>query len=56
MARFLSSATPRQRELLGFPPPGDGLWTDKFLAAIAKRYPGFDIVPYVAARTNPGNG
>ena len=27
MNRFMAEATPRQRELLGFPPPGDPLWT-----------------------------
>jgi hypothetical protein len=47
MARFLAEAPPRQRELLGFPPPGDPLWTEEFTLAMAKRYPGFDPAPYL---------
>ena len=46
MARFLVEATPRQRELLGFPPPGDPLWTRAFLDGMVKRYPGFDPGSY----------
>jgi hypothetical protein len=49
MARFLAEATPRQRGLLGFPPVGDPLWTEEFLAGMAARYPGFDPAPYQAA-------
>ena len=51
MRRFMAEATPRQRELLGFPPPGDPLWSERFTAAMAARYPGFDPAPYDAART-----
>ena len=50
MNRFMAEATPRQRELLGFPPPGDSLWTEDFIAGMATRYPGFDAEPYYAAR------
>ncbi len=50
MRAFLGAATPRQRELVGFPPPGDPLWTDAFLAGMVERYPGFDPAPYRAAR------
>ena len=46
MCRFMIEATPRQRELLGFPPPGDPLWTKQFIEGMVKRYPGFDPVPY----------
>ena len=49
MNRFMAEATPRQRELLGFPAPGDGLWTEKFIEGMAKRYKGFDPAPYHAA-------
>ena len=55
MRRFMAEATPRQRELLGFPPPGDPLWSEKFTAAMAARYPGFDPAPYHAARGSRGN-
>ena len=50
MTRFMAEATPRQRELLGFPPPGDPLWTEPFTEAMATRYAGFDPAPYHAAR------
>ena len=52
MRRFLVEATPRQRELLGFPPPGDPLWTERFTAAMATRYPGFDPASYDSARAS----
>ena len=52
MRRFMAEASPRQRELLGFPPPGDPLWSERFTAAMATRYPGFDPTPYHAARAN----
>jgi len=50
MNRFMAEATPRQRELLGFPPPGDSLWTEEFIAGMATRYPEFDAEPYYAAK------
>jgi|HigsolmetaAR203D_1030402.scaffolds.fasta_scaffold09239_2 hypothetical protein len=46
MRRFIAEASPRQLELIGFPPPGDPLWTDAFLDGMAKRYPGFDPARY----------
>ena len=46
MGRFMAEATPRQLELLGFPPPGDPLWSTSFIEAMAERYPGFDSAPY----------
>ena len=52
MRRCIAEATPRQRELLGFPPPGDPLWRERFTAAMATRYPGFDPSPYHTARAN----
>ncbi len=50
MTRFMVEASPRQRELLGFPPPGDPLWSDTFLQGMSARYPGFDPEPYQSAR------
>lgn len=50
LGRFIAGTTPRGRELIGFPPPGDELWSDAFLAGMAARYPGFDPAPYIAAR------
>ncbi len=54
MKRFVSEATPRQRELVGFPPPGDAVWTDDFLQAMGERYPGFDPRPYRDASGKSG--
>lgn len=47
--RLISEATPRQLEMIGFPPPGDPLWTPAYLAGMARRYPGFNTAPYLAA-------
>jgi len=46
LQRFLERATPRQRELLGFPPPGHPYWNEETLAGVAARYPGMDMRPY----------
>lgn len=43
----IAAATPRQRSLLGFPPPGDPYWTPGSLAGVARRYPGFDPADYI---------
>lgn len=48
MHAFISTASTRQLELLGFPPPGDPLWTEEFAAAMAQRYPGFDASRYAS--------
>ena len=48
MKRFIERATPRQREVLGFPPPGHPYWNEETLAAVAQRYPRMDISPYRA--------
>ena len=49
--RFLERATPRQRELLGFPPPGHPYWNEETLAGVAARYPGMDMTPYREPRS-----
>ena len=46
MQSFIQRATPRQREVLGFPKPGDLYWTDETLAAVQLRYPEMDMRPY----------
>ena len=38
--------TPRQRDLFGWPPPGDPYWNDQTLSDVALRYPGIDLSPY----------
>jgi hypothetical protein len=47
---FVDRATPRQLELLGFPPPGHPFWTDETLAGMALRYPGRDFTPWRETR------
>jgi hypothetical protein len=46
LKRFIENATPRQREMLGFPPPGHAYWNEETLAAVAVRYPKMDMSPY----------
>lgn len=42
----LSAMTVRQRDLFGFPPPGDDYWTGETLAGVQARYPTMDMTPY----------
>ncbi|PRX51375.1 phytanoyl-CoA dioxygenase PhyH [Prauserella shujinwangii] len=46
LRRFIESATPQQRQLLGFPAPGSPYWNERTLAGVARLYPGMDMVPY----------
>lgn len=50
MVEFLAQASPRQRELFGFPAVDDSYWTADTIAGVAARYPGFDAGPYEAAQ------
>jgi hypothetical protein len=45
-ARFLPQCSVRQRDLFGFPRPGDPYWTEETLDGVAARYPGIDLEPY----------
>ena len=45
-AKFIPQCTVRQRDLFGFPRPGDPYWTAETLAGVAERYPGIDLTPY----------
>lgn len=47
--KWISSATPEERTLLGFPPPGHSYWTDETLQGVSKRYPNMDMSPYKEA-------
>jgi hypothetical protein len=49
MRRFLEHAAPRQREVIGFPPPGHPYWNRETLGGVARRYPKMDMTPYRAA-------
>jgi ectoine hydroxylase-related dioxygenase (phytanoyl-CoA dioxygenase family) len=46
LQRFLERATPGQREVLSFPPPGHAYWNAETLAAVQLRYPKMDLRPY----------
>jgi hypothetical protein len=45
-ARFMPECSVRQRDLFGFPRPGDDYWNEQTLADVALRYPGMDMTPY----------
>ena len=46
LERFIERTTPRQREVLGFPPAGHPYWTEATLAGVAARYPKMDMARY----------
>jgi ectoine hydroxylase-related dioxygenase (phytanoyl-CoA dioxygenase family) len=48
MQAFIERATPRQREVLGFPRADDPYWNEETLSAVALRYPRMDLSPYRA--------
>lgn len=50
LERFIAGATPRQRQVLGFPAPGHKYWNAQTLAAVQLRYPGMDLGPYQSKR------
>ena len=41
-------ATPRERELFGFPAVGDPYWDEQTIADVNARYPDMDMTPYLA--------
>jgi Phytanoyl-CoA dioxygenase (PhyH) len=43
---LIERATPRERSLFGFPPPGDPYWDDQTFADTQARYPRADLTPY----------
>jgi hypothetical protein len=45
-ARFIPQCGVRERDLFGFPRPGDPYWTEDTLQGVAARYPGIDLAPY----------
>jgi hypothetical protein len=54
-AKLMPHCTVRQRDLFGFPRPGDPYWNEQTLTDVALRYPGIDLEPYRdAASTEPG--
>jgi len=45
-AKLMPQCTVRERDLFGFPRPGDAYWNEQTLADVAARYPGMDMSPY----------
>jgi phytanoyl-CoA dioxygenase PhyH len=45
-SKLLPECSVRERDLFGFPRPGDPYWTEQTLAEVAQRYPGMDMAPY----------
>jgi hypothetical protein len=48
-ATLIPRCTVRQRDLFGFPRPGDDYWDEQTLRDVALRYPGIDMAPYRSA-------
>lgn len=49
---FIEGSTPRELELVGFPPPGHEIWDDAMLTATAERYRNLDLAPWRAAASS----
>jgi hypothetical protein len=45
-AKLIPRCSVRERDLFGFPRPGDEYWNEQTVADVALRYPGMDIEPY----------
>jgi hypothetical protein len=45
-AKLLPQCSVRERDVFGFPRPGDPYWNEQTLADVAMRYPGMDMAPY----------
>tara|TARA_Y100001934_G_scaffold122474_1_gene149605 strand:+ start:327 stop:1217 length:891 start_codon:yes stop_codon:yes gene_type:complete len=43
---WIEAATPEERTLFGFPPPGHSYWTEETLEGVGARYPGMNLTPY----------
>ncbi len=51
---WIEQATPAQREMLGFPPPGHSYWTAETLDGVSARYRNMDMTPYRDACSREG--
>jgi hypothetical protein len=45
-AKLMPRCSVRERDLFGFPRPGDAYWNDQTIADVSLRYPGIDLSPY----------
>ena len=53
---WMAQATLEERELLGFPAPGDDYWSEETLAGVAARFPDMDMQPYKSGIQHRGVG
>jgi ectoine hydroxylase-related dioxygenase (phytanoyl-CoA dioxygenase family) len=44
--KAMARASVRERDLFGFPRPGDEYWNDQTIEDVGARYPGMDMTPY----------
>lgn len=55
-AKFIPQCSVRQRDLFGWPRPGDPYWDESTCKGVAERYPGIDLEPYrVMGIDSPAN-
>ena len=45
-AKLIPQCTVRERDLFGFPRPGDPYWNEQTIVDVEARYPGIDMTPY----------
>jgi hypothetical protein len=45
-SKLVPQCSVRERDLFGFPRPGDAYWNEQTLTDVAARYPGIDMTPY----------
>ncbi|HLX89067.1 MAG TPA: phytanoyl-CoA dioxygenase family protein [Acidimicrobiales bacterium] len=55
-AKLIPQCTVRERDLFGFPRPGDPYWNEQTLEGVADRYPGIDLTPYAQGEWGPSGG
>lgn len=54
MRSWIAEMTPRARQVLGFPAPGDDYWTESTITETEALYPGIDMTPYREAQPSHG--
>lgn len=52
-AKLLPQCSVRERDVFGFPRPGDPYWNEQTLADVGLRYPGMDMSPYRPTESAP---
>ncbi len=54
-AKLIPQCSVRERDLFGFPRPGDPYWNEQSLADVELRYPGLDVEPYRPSSARSGS-